>query len=136
MIRLFLRTIAINLLTIYITAQILSGMITYVCGYQTLLLASLAIAVVNLFIRPIINLLLLPVHLVTLGLFRWLANLITLYIVTLMVPRLQIHPFDFAGLNARFVILPEIHFSAFGAFIVSTLVLTVVFHFVYWLLQD
>lgn len=111
-------------------------MITYVGGYQTLLLASLAIAVVNLFIRPIINLLLLPVHLVTLGLFRWLANVITLYLVTLMVPRLQIHPFDFAGFNAKFVILPQIHFSAFGAFVVSTLVLTVVFHFVYWLLQD
>lgn len=136
MIRLFLRAIAINLLTIYITSQVLSGMITYVGGYQTLLLASLAIAVVNLFIRPIINLLLLPVHLVTLGLFRWFANVITLYLVTLMVPRLQIHPFDFEGFNARFVILPQIHFSAFGAFIVSTLVLTVVFHFVYWLLQD
>lgn len=136
MIRLFLRTIVINLLTIYFTSQILSGMISYVGGYQTLLLASLAIAIVNLFVRPIINLLLLPVHLVTLGLFRWFTNLITLYLVTLMVPRLQIHPFDFEGLNAKFIILPQIHFSAFGAFVVSTLVLTVVFHFVYWLLQD
>lgn len=136
MIRLFLRTIVINLLTIYFTSQILSGMISYVGGYQTLLLASLAIAVVNLFIRPIINLLLLPVHLLTLGLFRWFANLVTLYLVTLMVPRLQIHAFDFEGLNAKFVILPQIHFSAFGAFIVSTLVLTIVFQFIYWLLQD
>jgi hypothetical protein len=59
-----------------------------------------------------------------------------LYLVTWLVPGLQIHPFTFPGLNLTFLIIPEIHFSAFGAFIVATLGLTVIFHLMYWLLQE
>ena len=136
MLRLVLRTIAINMLSIYLVAQILSGIVTYVGGYQTLLLAAVAISVVNLFVKPVINLLLLPLHLVTMGVFRWLANVVTLYLVTWLVPNLQIHTFIFPGVDLRYLIVPEMHFSAFGAFVVATFVLTVTFHLIYWLLQD
>ena len=136
MLRLFLRTIAINLASIYLASQILSSVISYVGGYRTLLMAALVIAVVNLFVRPVVNLLLLPIHLVTLGVFRWLANLITLYIVTWLVPNLQIHAFTFPGTNLHYVIIPAISFSPFGAFVVATFTLTITFHFMYWILQD
>lgn len=136
MLRLVLRTIGINMLSIYLVAQILSGIVTYIGGYQTLLMAAVAISVVNLFVRPIINLLLLPLHLVTLGVFRWLANVVTLYLVTWMVPNLQIHAFVFPGVDLRYLIIPEMHFSAFGSFVVATIVLTITFHLIYWLLQD
>ncbi len=136
MLRLLLRSIAINLASIYIVIQILSGVIVYVGGYKTLLMAAVAISLVNLLVRPIINLLLLPIHLVTLGVFRWVANLVTLYVVTLLVPNLQIHSFISPGLNLRYLILPSMNFSAFGAFLVSTVILTITFHFIYWLLQD
>ncbi|KKT57783.1 MAG: Membrane protein [Candidatus Amesbacteria bacterium GW2011_GWB1_47_19] len=136
MLRLLLRSIAINLAGIFLAAQILSPVITYVGGYQTLLLAALAIAAVNLFVRPVVNLLLLPIHLVTLGLFRWISNIITLYLVTWLVPNLRIQPFVFPGLNLQYVIIPPLSFSPFAAFLVATLVLTLTFHFLYWLLQD
>ncbi|KKU62953.1 MAG: Membrane protein [Candidatus Amesbacteria bacterium GW2011_GWA1_47_16] len=136
MLRLLLRSIAINLASVYIAAKILSGVIVYIGGYQTLLLAAIVIAVVNLLVRPVINLLLLPIHLLTLGVFRWLANLATMYIVIWLIPNLSIQPFTFPGLNLSYIIIPSIKFSAFGAFIVSTLVLTLTFHFLYWLLQD
>lgn len=136
MLRLFLRTIGINLASIYLASQILSGVITYVGGYRTLLLAAVVIALVNLFVRPVVNLLLLPIHLVTLGIFRWIANLATLYIVTWLVPNLQIHAFTFPGVNLHYLIVPQIYFSPFGAFLIATLTLTVTFHFMYWILQD
>lgn len=136
MIRILLRSVAINIACVWIVIQILAGMITYVGGFKTLLLAAICISIINLFIRPIVNLLLLPINLVTLGLFRWVANLVTLYLVTKFVPNLRVNPSDFAGLNVGFLIIPPLHFSAFSAFIVSTLVLTVIFHIVYWLFQD
>lgn len=136
MLRILLRSIAINLACVYVTIQILSGVVTYIGGVQTLLLASVAIAGVNLIVKPLINLLLLPIHLVTLGVFRWVANLATLYIVTWLIPNLQIHAFTFPGLNLKYLIIPSIHFTAFGAFLITTLVLTLTFHFIYWLLQD
>lgn len=136
MIRLFFRTVSINLLGIYLASQILSGIIVYVGGASTLLLAALVIAGVNLFVRPIINLLLLPINLITLGMFRWVSNLITLFLATRLIPNLQIQPFDFTGSNLWGVIIPSIHFSAFMSFVVATLTLTATFHFLYWLFQD
>ncbi len=136
MFRIILRSIAINLACVFITANILSGVVSYVGGYKTLLFAAVLISLINLLIKPIVNLLLLPINLVTLGVFRWVSNLVTLYIVTWLIPNLQIHPFAFGGLNITYVIIPHINFSAFGAFVVTTFTLTFVFHFVYWLLQD
>lgn len=136
MIRLFLRTVAINLLSIYLAANVLSGVIIYVGGYRTLFMAALAIALVNLFVRPVINLLLLPINLITLGMFRWISNLVTLFLVTRLIPNLQIHAFIFSGLDLGYLVIPEIAFSAFMSFVVATLTLTVIFHFLYWLFQD
>ncbi len=136
MIRLILRSLAINIASVYITFQILSGIISYVGGVQTLVLAAVLIAVSNLLVKPLINLFLLPIHLLTLGISRWVANLITLYLVTLLIPSLSIHSFTSQKLDLIYLIIPSIHFSAFGAFIVATLTLTAVFHFLYWLLQD
>ena len=136
MIRIFLRSIAINLASIYIAAQVLAGVIVYVGGWQTLFMSALAIALINLFVKPLVNLLLLPINLITLGTFRWLANVITLYLVTRFVPNLQIHPFVSSAINAKYLIIPSIHFSAFGAFLVATFTLTLIFHLLYWLLQD
>jgi uncharacterized membrane protein YvlD (DUF360 family) len=99
-------------------------------------MAAVLIALANLLVRPLINLFLLPIHLVTLGVFRWVANLVTLYLVTLIIPSLSIHSFTSPRLDLTYLIIPSIHFSAFGAFVVATLTLTTVFHCLYWLLQD
>lgn len=136
MIRLFFRTISINLLGIYLASQILNGIIVYVGGVSTLLLAALVIAIVNLFVRPIVNLLLLPINLITLGMFRWVSNLITLFMATRLIPNLQIHAFAFSGRDLGYLIIPPIQFSAFMAFVLATLTLTITFHFLYWLFQD
>jgi putative membrane protein len=136
MLRLLFRSIFINLIGIYFCSQILSGVIIYFGGYQTLLLAALGISAANLVVKPIVNLLLLPIHLITLGLFRWVTNMVTLYLVTWLIPNLQIHAFVFPGADLRYLVIPQISFSAFGAFIITTLVLTATFHLLYWLLQD
>jgi putative membrane protein len=136
MLRLLLRSIAINLASIYIAAMILGGVITFYGGFTTLVAAAIVISLANLLVKPLIHLLLLPIHLVTMGLFRWVANLITLYLVTLIIPTMKIHSFVSPRTDLVYLIIPSIHFSAFGAFILATLTLTAVFHFLYWLLQD
>jgi uncharacterized membrane protein YvlD (DUF360 family) len=136
MIRLILRSLAINIASVYLAIQILSGVITYVGGWETLILVGVLIALANLFVKPLINLFLLPIHLVTLGSFRWLANLIVLYLVTLMVPSLSINSFTLPRIDLGYLIIPTINFSPFAAFVVATFTLTLVFHFLYWLFQD
>jgi putative membrane protein len=136
MIRLLLRSISINALGIYLTIQILSGAIYYVGGFKTIFIAALLISLANLIVRPLVNLLLLPVHILTLGAFRWVTNLVTLYLVTLIEKDLIIHPFTSPRLDLSYAIIPPITFSSFGSFVLVTITLTLVFHFIYWLFQD
>lgn len=136
MLRLILRTLAINFIGVYLTVRLLSGIITFVGDLKTLLFAALAIALINIIVRPIINLLLLPIHLITLGLFRWLANLVVVYIITLVIPNLRILPFVSPQITLPYLIIPPVNFSVFGAFIFTTLVFSSVFQFLYWLFQD
>lgn len=136
MFRIILRSLAINLASVYLAARVLSGIVTYSGGFKTLFLAALVVALANLLVRPLINLILLPIHLFTLGLFRWLANLGVLYLVTLIIPDLQIHPFVSSTVALPFLIIPPIHFSVFGSFIFVTIIFTFIFHVLYWLFQD
>jgi putative membrane protein len=136
MLRLILRSVAIHIAGIYIAAQILNGVITFYGGFNTLVLAAVFISVANLVVKPLINLFLLPIHLITLGLFRWIANLIILYLLTIFIPSIKIHSFISSRIDLVYMIFPSVHVSAFGAYIISTLILTAIFHILYWLLQD
>ena len=136
MLRYFFRSIILNAFCIYLSSVIISGLFYYQGGVGTIILAGLIISLSNLFVKPVINLLLLPIHLLTLGLSRWISNLASLYLVTWLLPQLQIHAYAFPGLKLTFIIIPPLHFSAFGAYILATLVLTFCFHFLYWLFQE
>ena len=136
MLRIIIRSLAINIASVYISLRILSGVVTYIGGFNTLLLAAVVIALANLLVRPLVNLLLLPFHLVTMGIFRWVANLIVFYTITIFVPNLSIHPFTSPEVVLPYLIIPPINFSVFGAFVFVTIVFTIIFHFLYWLFQD
>lgn len=136
MIRFFARSIAINLASLYIITKIISNVFTIEGGVGKFLLAALAISIANLIVRPIVNLFLLPLNLVTLGLFRWLANVAVLFVATKLVPEMQIHTFTSSPVSLPFLIIPSIDFSKFGAFLFVSLALSVVFHITYWLFQE
>lgn len=136
MLRYFFRSIVLNAFCIYLSTLVIAGLFYFQGGWGTIILAGLIISLSNLFVKPIVNLLLLPIHLLTLGLSRWISNLVSLYLVTWLLPGLQIHDYTFPGLNLSFIIIPPLHFSAFGAYLLATLVLTFCFHILYWLFQE
>ncbi len=136
MIRFLARSIAINAAGIYIVVKVLSGIFVIEGGIAKFLTAALAISLINLIVRPIINLLLLPINLLTLGLLRWVGNIGVLFLATKLVPEMQIHEFISPKLELPFLIIPSFEFSKFGAFIFVTLFLSLVFHIVYWLFQE
>ena len=65
--------------------------------YATLVGAGLVLALLQIFVRPILKILLLPINIVTLGLFSWLINVLILWLVTMIVPGFEIQPTLFLG---------------------------------------
>ena len=66
------------------------GLIT-VHGLPTLIVAGLLLGLVNAIVRPIVTILTLPITVITLGLFLFVVNAFSLYVVSWIVKFLPLH---------------------------------------------
>ena len=121
-----LRHFVIDSVSIFLVSSIASGMV-FEKGIETLLLTGLGL--------PIINILLLPVNLITFGLFRWVAAVAVLYIVTMVVPGFKIVSFDFGGYTSLWIDLPVIAFAGFLAVVAFSFLHSIISSFIYWLIK-
>ncbi|DAA97084.1 TPA: hypothetical protein CPT80_02550 [Candidatus Gastranaerophilales bacterium HUM_9] len=78
-------------LAVMLTAWIIPGIV--VTNFQTAMIAALVIALVNVFIRPAILLLLLPINILTLGLSVLVVNALLLMFVAHIVSGVSINNF-------------------------------------------
>lgn len=78
-------------LSVMLTAWIIPGIV--VTNFQTAMIAALVIALVNVFIRPAILLLLLPINILTLGLSVLVINALLLMFVAHIVSGVSINNF-------------------------------------------
>lgn len=134
MIRHAIKSFLINSVTLYLVSLIVSG-IFFEKGLETIVLTGIALTVIALIIKPIINILLLPLNLVTFGLFRWVGYAVALYLVTLLVPGFKILEFIFKGFSSYWVSIPGISLYGILAFIAFSLVISIISTTLDWLLK-
>ena len=123
-----------NTLSLYIASLGFGGM-TLSQGTKSILIAGIALSLLSLLVKPIINILLLPLNLITFGLFRWVSSAIALYLVTLVVPGFKILSFSFSGLNSKWIDIPSVNLSGFLAIITFSLVISVISSILHWLIS-
>src|ERR1035437_352034 len=105
--RTILKHFIINTASLYIISLAVSG-IVFADGTYSILMAGIVLTLTTLIIRPIINILLLPINLITFGLFRWVGFAVTLYLVTLVVPGFKILNFVFSGFKSYWFSIPAL----------------------------
>ena len=127
-----LRAYAISLLALYLVKQITQGMI-FGKGVETFLITGVGLTAVHLLAKPVINILILPLNLVTFGLFRWLSSAIALYLVTLIVKDFRIERFFFSGFSSKWFDIPELNLQKVAALIAFSFLLSLLTSFIYWL---
>lgn len=129
-----LRFFVVDTLSLYIIANSTTGIILQ-NGLFTLLLAGLGLSLASVVVRPIINILLLPINLITFNLFKWASSAIALYIVTLVVPGFIIEGFYFAGFSGKWFDIPTIALSGFLAFVAISFILSFLSAIISWLIK-
>lgn len=129
-----LRNTVFNAISLFILSQTLAG-VKVSGGIQTLLLSGFILSILFIVIKPILNLVSLPLNMVTFGLFSFISNAILLYILTVFVPNVSISEFTFSGFSFAGFIVPVMHFSTFWAFIISAAALALVINFFHWLIR-
>ena len=127
-----LRSYLISALSLYLATQIAQGL-AFEKGLQTFLIASAGLTLAQLVGKPVINILLLPLNLVTFGLFRWVSSGIILYLVSLLVPGFKILKFFYKGFASPWIDIPVINLQGFLAIVAFALMYSVIISSIYWL---
>lgn len=128
------RIYLIETFSLYLISSVISG-IVFENGIQTLLLAGLGFTIATSIAKPGINILLLPLNLMTFGLFRFVSSAVALYIVTLVVPGFNLTGFMFQGFASEWFSIPVISLTGFLAFIAFSFVFSVLTTFLHWLIK-
>ena len=129
-----LKSFVIHTFVLWLIATYLGG-VQFGNDPKILLGGGLALTLVDILIKPLLNLLLLPFNLVTLGTLRWVSSVFTLYISTLLVPGFSVVAFKYPGLVTNMFIIPPLSFSVIGAYIIISIIISIIVSFIFWLIR-
>lgn len=136
--RSFVLKVLVNSLSLYLLSQIFTGL-KITGGFPSLFLGGFALTILLIIIKPLINLLTLPINILTLGFFSIIIQTIiyalTLYGLTLFVKEIMITDFTFQGTNLYGFIIPKIYFSTFFAYAFLGFILSLINSFIFWMID-
>jgi uncharacterized membrane protein YvlD (DUF360 family) len=127
-----IRHYVIDTFSLWAVSYLASGLV-FQNGTKTLLFAGVGLTIASLFAKPIINMLLLPINLVTYGLFGWVSSAVVLYLVTLVIRDFKIEHFRFLGFTSKWFDMPPLYFEGMLAFIGFAFLLSFITSFLHWL---
>ena len=127
-----IRTLILNTAVIFFAAWVLPGL-SYSSNFQVLILAAVALGLVNMIVRPIVKLVTLPINLLTLGIFSWVINVLMLYLVTRLIPGFGVSAFNFEGLVYEGLSLSAAEVGLLSSYILSSFIISLLTSILGWL---
>ena len=129
-----IRSLVITAIGIYLVTLLIPG-IKVSGGWQSYAWAGVALTLLNATVKPVANLLLLPINLLTLGVFRWVINVFIFWLVPAFVKEVAISPFAFAGYAAFGFTAPAMNLSIFWTAAAGAFILSIVMGVMEWILD-
>lgn len=130
----FFRNCLFNGFSIFFLSLILSG-VKVNGGITTYILGGVALTLLLAILKPVLNLLALPLNIVTLGMFSFLTNVIIFYLLTVFVTGISIGAFTFSGFSYSGFVIPSIYFNTLFAFIITAFFQALCVSFLNWLIE-
>lgn len=124
----------VNTITLYLVSNFTKGL-EFDSGITTLLFAGAGLTGANLVVKPLINLLLLPLNMVTFNFFKWISSAIALYLVTMVVPGFRVVEFVFEGFSSSWISIPQISMGGIFSYVLFSVVISLITSSVYWLIR-
>lgn len=106
---------------------------SYTGGLKTLLIGAFIFAVINIVLVPLLKILLLPLNMLTLGLFAWLTNVLALYALTTVVSGFRLSPYQFEGFVYNGFTVPHMELTTFWVAVIASFLIGLITHFLQWL---
>lgn len=132
-----MKTILKKYLTVIISVFILMQLINSVKiggGLEGVLIASLLLGVLVFLVNPVLQIITLPLNILTLNFVSWIIYVLLIYVWTI-IAGVKIGPWAFKGFRFGSLTLSPFLFSAWQTLIVSGIVFTLIFKFIGWILD-
>lgn len=126
------KKILIILLSLYITANLTGGII-YQNNLSILLFGSLCLYTFNLIIKPLLNLIFMPINLLTLGASRWIINIIIFWAVTVFVDGFVIVPLKLSSFSLSGYSFPGLDLSFFWSLVLLSFIVQLCISVINWI---
>jgi putative membrane protein len=110
------------------TQNQLWGNLSFDNGLGSILKVSLILMIFELLIKPILKLLLLPINLLTLGLFRIVINTLGFYLAVFLLSDFQVDNIATKVSHIFGFTVPSMHFSGFGAYIITSMTVSLLLY--------
>lgn len=107
--------------------------LAYTGGVKTLLVGAAIFAAINFVLVPLLRVLLLPLNLLTLGLFAWITNVLALYALTSVVTNFHLLPYNFPGFSSNGFTIPATTLSPLWVAILASFMIGLVTHLLHWI---
>lgn len=126
-----LKDVSIILLSVYLASLTLSGLI--LDNLTSMVMLAIVLYFGNKVIHPIVQIILLPLNLLSLGIFSVASTLISLYLSTLFVKGVSVIPFTFQGASLFGLHVASISFNTILSFIAISVTIYFVEKILFWL---
>jgi len=128
----FLQETVINIAALNLT-MVLSEGLRIQGGFWSVFTASILITIGFKIVRPIINLITLPLSIITFGLFRALSLSFIVFLITLIYPQMIISPFQFQGFSFLGIIISPFYVPPLLSYVVISVTIYLINKAIFWL---
>lgn len=131
--RYLLKKYLVYFLSIYFLSESNLGLQVY-SGWNGYLLAAIILLIILLF-KPLIDVLLFPVHLLTLNLTSWLIYLILIYLWSVVTPNIKFQAFNLSKITLGSLSMDRIMIPYWVSVIIMSLSLVIIIKIFDWILK-
>ncbi|OGG01795.1 hypothetical protein A2Z33_00770 [Candidatus Gottesmanbacteria bacterium RBG_16_52_11] len=121
----FVRVFLFTVFAIWLSSQLLPALVI-IGNWQTILIAGFVLAILMIFVAPLLKILFIPINIITFGLLSWMVNVIILYFLTILMPEVVIRPWTFPGISYAGFAVPPVYLSYPVALITASFVITLI----------
>lgn len=127
-----LRSTLINAFSLLVLTQLFAG-VKVSGGYQTYLVGGFVLSLIYKILKPLLNIISLPLNIITLGATSFIINVFLFYIATAIIPQISISPFTLNGFSVAGFVVPTFHLNTFFAYAIAAFFQSVLVSFISWL---
>ena len=125
MIKGLIRALLINSVGLFLASQLISGFhLSY--GIHSIFIVAVAFTAIHIFVKPLLNLFLGPINLLTLGLVSLAIDTAILYSLSVFLPQISFSNWQFIGVSSSGIVIPPYNFNPIGSTIISAILINLV----------